>query len=778
MQATIDFYDIGPSADKQHFRVALVGVEFEENLSLRYLAGALGAAGYPAVEVLPYNGIRDAAAVAAHIVSSRAALVGISMAFQTRAVEDMALVQLLREAGFEGHITAGGQFATLHYTEIFQDCAGLDSIVRFEAEATIVQLAAAIAQPAPALHAVPGLVWREANGQVSINHSAPEPGDINLLPLPLRHSERAKHLGFKTAHMLGSRGCHATCKYCCVAALATERRQAGRAAGNTNALPGTRRRTPANVAAEIAQLYFEHEIRIFEFQDDNWIPPKVATAVAYFTELKAELIRHGVGQIGLALKTRADSVHPEILTVLKEIGLIRLFVGIESGTQELLTRLGRKARDNASLHALQTLRNFRVPAYFNALLFGPDIKFAELEPELEFLEQCADFPFEIVEVVIYGKTGLYQSLSAEGRLHGNYLEYDYDYLEETTQRTHALVSQLDTRHFGVYSPAKMAADLGFNLGIMQVFYPGSSTDYLAEQVAALTRDINFDQVRIIRRAAALACLGTPVVAARASLRAETVTADLNFYRRIIELHHRMEQLVHQARPGQPAPTCYYRAGALVQSAMLAGLFALLAGSAQAQQPKSAADKERQQATTRLTRHFNGHDWRLVKPQLTTQDGCLADSPLGQNIEAKRRNGLFYDQRTAKHLERLRKQRVRHDYHELRRILERHNPKISVASTLLYYTDSEGIVRRVAGIDISAQMQQTIVALLQKQRFRAHEARPCLPEKDMQPPEREYVLRGPTTFHERAYLMRRRFKRKMTRTLIKLHLKKGRRGPMD
>jgi radical SAM superfamily enzyme YgiQ (UPF0313 family) len=778
MQATIDFYDIAPPANPHSFRVVLVGVEFEENLSLRYLAGALGAAGYPAVEVLPYNGIRDAAAVAAHIVASRASLVGISMAFQTRAVEDMTLVQLLRKAGFGGHITAGGQFATLHHTEIFQDCTGLDSIVRFEAEATIVQLAAAVAQPAPALHAVPGLVWRDASGQVHINHSAPEPGDINHLALPLRRAERAQHLGFKTAHLLGSRGCHATCKYCCVAALATERSQAGRAAGNANALPGTRRRTPANVAAEIAQLYFRHEIRIFEFQDDNWIPPKVATAVAYFTELKAELTRLGVGQIGLALKTRADSVHPEILTVLKEIGLIRLFVGIESGTQELLTRLGRKSRDNASLHALQTLREFRVPAYFNALLFGPDIRFADLEPELTFLEQCADFPFEIVEVVIYGKTGLYQSLLAEGRLHGNYLDYDYDYLEETTQRTHALVSQLDTRHFGVYSPAKMAADLGFNLGIVQVFYPGPATDRLARQVAALTREINLDQVRIIRRAAEYARLNAPVAAARSSLRAETVTADLDFYRRIIELHHQMEQLVQLAHPGQPAPTCYYRAGAIVQSAMLVGLFALLAGSAQAQQPKAAADKEHQQATTRLARHFNRHDWRLVKPQLKHQDGCLNDSPLGQNIEAKRRNGLFYDQRTAKHLKRLSKQRVRHEYQELRRILQQHNPKISIASTIFYYTDSEGIVRRAAGTNLSPTVERTIVELLQKQHFRAHEARPCLPEKGMQAPEREYLLRGPTTFHERAYLMRRRFKRKMTRTLIKLHLKRARRGPMD
>lgn len=781
MQPTIDFLTpVAALTPAANFRIALVGIEFEENLSLRYLAGALMADGYAQVAVYAYNSITQAEELAERLVAGEVDLVGVSMAFQVRAVEDMVLVQLLREFGFRGHITAGGQFATLHYEEIFHDCTGLDSIVRFEAEATAVQLAEALRAPEPALLTVPGLVWRAPGQTLRINHSTPAPGDINDLALPLRKADRTEYLGLKTMHMVGSRGCHATCKYCCVAALATERNQAAKASGGATALPGTRRRTAHGVAHEITRLYEGHGVRIFEFQDDNWIHPKVETAVAYFHELKAELDRLGVGQIGLSLKTRADSVQPEILQALQAIGLIRVFVGIESGTQSLLTNLGRKSRDNSSLRALQTLREFGVPAYFNALLFGPDVRFAEIEPELEFLELGLDFPFEVVEVVIYGKTGLYLSLTAEQRLHGNYLAYEYDYLDEATQRTYALVSQLDTRHFGVYSPVKMAADLGFNLGILQVFYPGPETRQLAQRVAALTRRINVDQLALIRRAAAWAQQPGSLGPARRELRAAAVAADLDFYRQIIALHHEMEQLVAR-RTHSPAVRCYYRTGAVVQSALLAGLFALVAGTAQGQAtPPAGIDSVLTRQGAGLYRNFNRRDWKLFAQKLEPKTEPIATHLIWPTTQASdytdkgklKPNVRRSMRRFNDHIADLARQRQQEDYKQLRAILLSHNPKIKIASTLMYSADANGQVQEVAVTStanapkLSGRTRKVILQLLKDRQFRTREARGWFTE--------------PHPFRERVQHLRRRAKTKLRKTLIKLHLKKVpvRRGPLD
>ncbi len=716
---------------KQHFKIALVGVEFEENLSLRYLAGSLIDSGFSQVSIHPYNSILDAEKIAEAIINNDIDLVGVSMAFQVRAIDDMALVQVLRKRGFSKHITAGGQFATLHYHELFQDCTGLDSVVRFEAESVITELAEALLNSI-SLEYVSGLVWKDAQNEIQINAATPEPKNIDELPLPLRKNNRSEFLGLKSIHMIGSRGCHATCKYCCVSALATERRSAAKDAGGLNAIPGTRRRTAANVANEMAMLYFKYDIRIFEFQDDNWIHPKISTAVDYFTELKNELDKKGVGQIGLTLKTRADSVQPEIIRILKEIGLIRVFIGIESGTQSLLSKLGRKTRDDVSLKALQILRDFKIPAYFNALLFGPDIRSADIEPELEFLEKCTDFPFEIVEVVIYGKTGLYLSLKDENRLRGNYLDYEYDYLDEHTQQTHSIISQLETRHFGVYSPIKMAADLGFNLGLLQVFYPGTIADSFAEKVEVLNRKINADQVRIIRKAGELAKAGCSVEKASDQLIAETISIDLEFYRKIIELHNEMEFHVNSLVRHKNVKS-YYRIGAIVQSGLIASLFLMTANKMQAQTINPQVEND----LVKLAYNYHSSDWGQLKKELrksTTPIHPYLHS-LRTDIDSINRSDSTHideskknEKRIEKKFAKLEQKRIHEDYKRLQHILNEHNPKIKIGTTLTFYLDKDGYVIDVSSSGtseekiVSPELKKEILDLLKEKQFYAYESR--------------------------------------------------------
>jgi anaerobic magnesium-protoporphyrin IX monomethyl ester cyclase len=748
---------------KQNFRIALVGVEFEENLSLRYLAGSLSAAGYEQVFIYPYNSILEAENIADEIIRNKIDLVGVSMAFQVRAIDDMALVQVLRKRGFNKHITAGGQFATLHYTEIFHDCTGLDSVVRFEAESVITELAGVLLTSAN-LETVSGLVWKNERNEIFVNHATPEPREIDELPLPLRKNKRSEFLGLKNIQMIGSRGCHATCKYCCVSALATERRLASRDAGGSNAIPGTRRRTAVSVANEIAMLYFKHDVRIFEFQDDNWIHPKISIAVEYFTELKNELDKKGVGQIGLTLKTRADSVQPEIIGILKEIGLIRVFVGIESGTQNLLSQLGRKTRDNVSLQALQILRDFKIPAYFNALLFGPDIRSADIEPELEFLEKCADFPFEIVEVVIYGKTGLYLSLRDENRLHGNYLDYEYDYLDEHTQRMHAIISRLETRHFGVYSPIKMAADLGFNLGLLQVFYPGTVANSFAEKVEELNRKINEDQIRIIRKAFELAKQELPVEEASERLIAETISIDLKFYRSIIELHNEIEFHVSTITKNRSVKS-YYRIGAIVQSGLVASLFLMSVNKLHAQAPVYNPQIEKD--LVKLAFHYNWFSWQHVKRELKNSKIPITQyqNSLKYDVDSLTRSGNSEYKNTDKKLwklnyriAKLESKRINEDYKRLQHILNEHNPKIKIGTTLKFYLDNNGYVSDVqvtdstSGATLSPELKKEILDLLKEKKFYAYETK-------------KYIHHANKPYRESPRKYRHRMKRM-------------RRGPMD
>jgi len=82
--------------------VALVGPEIEENLSLRYIAASLAASGFRS-EIVPFNSEADFGSALEAIL--RAAepplVVGISLAFQWRAQDFLALAVALRQGGYE-----------------------------------------------------------------------------------------------------------------------------------------------------------------------------------------------------------------------------------------------------------------------------------------------------------------------------------------------------------------------------------------------------------------------------------------------------------------------------------------------------------------------------------------------------------------------------------------------------------------------------------------------------------------------------------------------------
>src|SRR5207237_1550500 len=125
-----------------------------------------------------------------------------------------------------------------------------------------------------------------------------------------------RHLGVKTAFLVGSRGCYADCDYCSIFAWHEA------AVGKRYRL-----RTPANIAEEMAGLYHERGVRFFVFHDDNFFLPSAAPNRRQFEALHLEFQKHGIQDIGLMLKLRPNDCDRENMLLLKEMGLLRAFVG-------------------------------------------------------------------------------------------------------------------------------------------------------------------------------------------------------------------------------------------------------------------------------------------------------------------------------------------------------------------------------------------------------------------------------------------------------------------
>jgi len=82
--------------------------------------------------------------------------------FTRRAREFVQLADELRRAGFRGHITAGGHFATFNARRLLADYPAIDSIVHGEGEEAIVDLAEYLSAPESVL----GISYRLPSGEI------------------------------------------------------------------------------------------------------------------------------------------------------------------------------------------------------------------------------------------------------------------------------------------------------------------------------------------------------------------------------------------------------------------------------------------------------------------------------------------------------------------------------------------------------------------------------------------------------------------------------------
>ena len=161
--------------------IALIGAELEENLALRYIASSLEARNH-AVDIVPFNFEQDMEAAVGQALAFQPQIVGLSMIFSARGGEFCRLAKRLREAGFRGHLIAGGPFASFNCERIITQHLEFDSVALGEGE----ELMCRLAEHLDDLECVPGLCYRDASGAARVNAAIGNPDNLDDLPWPKR----------------------------------------------------------------------------------------------------------------------------------------------------------------------------------------------------------------------------------------------------------------------------------------------------------------------------------------------------------------------------------------------------------------------------------------------------------------------------------------------------------------------------------------------------------------------------------------------------------------
>lgn len=525
--------------------VVLVGAEYEENLSLRYLAASATEAGFDA-EIVPFNAAEDLDGAVARTLAADPLVVGISVPFQLRARELLGMAAALRDGGFGGHVCVGGHFATFEYENILRDFPAVNSVIRHEGEQPFAWLCDRVRRGLP-VTAHPGVVVRGDGGiEVGALHELPPLDD---LAFPDRRGEPRDALGVLTAPLVASRGCYADCSFCCIYAY-----------GESAHGPRYRRRSPENVVAEMAELYRTRGVRLFVFNDDNFFLPKAPANLERYRRFADLLREEGMNDIGLVIKSRPNDVDPDVFGLLKSMGLIRAYVGIETNSGEGIVSLNRRITPEDNRRAMRVLRDLNIYSSFNVLMFDPEATLDGVDENLDFMEHHADVPFNFCRAEVYAGTPLKRILERQRRLRGDYMGWDYEMWDPRVELLFRLMLvAFNRRNFDADGIHNLNMGIRFDLEVVRRFHAGAWSPALHADGVATSEAIGADDVAHMREALAFCRACDPYDAGAVNryaldLARAVASSDLRFVGRIKTLRREIEARVRRSQRaggGQP-----------------------------------------------------------------------------------------------------------------------------------------------------------------------------------------------------------------------------------
>ncbi len=386
-----------------------------ESPGLGYLAAFARRQGHtvecfePRLAKLDYKGIAE------YIGRSDAELVGFSILDNVEGVYQVS--SLLRRKRSSVHITTGGHLATFAHRLILKECSAIDSVVRFEGEKPLAQLARSLTSDQD-LSSVSGLTYRSG---ADITETAPTASFENLdnIPFPIRYLPDS-HYQRQPFNLIASKGCYFRCTFCGVHRFYRDSPSLVK-----------RYHSPDYIVGQVESLIDSYGSNRFWFMDDDLLGTSKRERLWIDKFIKL-LEDRGIEMI-FSLMCRSDTInrYPDLLQRLRSVGLKRLFVGIENINDDVLTRINKGVRIKGHKY-IPASRNLGIELVGGMILFDRTTTVTELRNNLAFISQFkSDIQFNFDLLKVFFATPLYEDLNSKGQLLGTWREPIYKFENQT-----------------------------------------------------------------------------------------------------------------------------------------------------------------------------------------------------------------------------------------------------------------------------------------------------------------------------------------------------------
>lgn len=407
--------------------VAFIALEEYDNLGVGYLAALLSVAGYQTRSFDFRTGKEN---ILGKLRELNPFIVGFSVIFEDYIDIFAEMIRFFRKEGIGCHFVAGGFYASLREKEIFNILPSLDSVVRFEGEYTLLELADSLSE---------GKEWRNLKGiafkegdEVRINPLRSPQKDLDVFPFPLRAQLKEYALDKKFATLIAGRGCTHNCNFCNIREF--YKRSSG---------PVKRIRRTENVVDEMEFLYQKEGCSVFLFNDDDF-PSAKGQGKKWAESFCREIRNRKLDKYILwKINCRPDDIEYDTFNMMKSHGLFLVFVGIEDGTNHGLQVLNKNMTVEGCLRGINILKDLSLGFDYGFMLFQPSSTFSSINQNLDFLEKiCGDgyTPLSFLKLQPYFETQVEISLRRQGRLKGRPGSLDYDFLENSLNEYYVFIT--------------------------------------------------------------------------------------------------------------------------------------------------------------------------------------------------------------------------------------------------------------------------------------------------------------------------------------------------
>ena len=381
--------------------------------------------------------------------------------------DDLRMLEKINKAGIP--IILCGPNSEIYKPQFLNEHSFIDFILYGEYEFSLLKLINYL-QERKDLSGIEGLIYRR--GEDAIKNAKHSPFDINLLPWPNRDQlpmekywDLPGNIPFPSVQMLASRGCPFGCNFCLWPQVMYQ--------GNHY-----RTRDIKDVIDEMEYLVRKRGFKSVYFDDDTFNVGKVR-----IIKLCNEIIRRDLHNIPWAIMAKVDLMEEELLDTMRKAGLYSVKYGIESASQELVDRCGKRLDLKKAERIIRYTKSLGIKIHltFSFGLLGETKE--TIKDTIDYALKLDPHSIQFSIITPFPGTTLFEELDRKGRiLTKDWSLYDGHYscvfqpdnvssgeLEEAKQYAYRIWSDYQRRKRGLRGDIKRFFNYWQNYGLEEAF---------------------------------------------------------------------------------------------------------------------------------------------------------------------------------------------------------------------------------------------------------------------------------------------------------------------